>query len=163
MNAFREYAKSIAIAFLVVGLTMVMSGAYTMAYALPGFGPDIPAYDFTVTASATLIRMQPGLSGSLVIWVQQFCASSTVLVLPQCDPTLTNIVNLQLSGCPAGAFCILDRTPVLVTPRYSAQQSDFIVYGISSSTSGVTLITVTASDQYGHSHVAQFGVIVCYC
>jgi hypothetical protein len=155
-----RYAKSIGLLFLVVALTMAISGVYTMAYALPGFGPDIPAYDFTLTASGTLIKIQPGLSGSLVLSVNPVCLSSRVLVAPQCDLTLINTVNLQVSGCPSGTFCILDRTQVLVSPFYSAA-SDFVVYSFLPS--GVTIITVTASDQFGHSHVAQFGVLVCNC
>jgi len=155
-------AKSIGLIFMVVGLTIVVSGAYINAYALPGFGPNIPAYDFTLTASSTLIKIQPGSSGALVIWVNPFCPGSTVLVVPQCDPTLISVVNLQVSGCAPGAFCILDRTQVLVTPLYSAE-SNFVMYSFSFTPTGVATITVTGTDQFGQSHVTQFGVIACYC
>jgi hypothetical protein len=53
---------------------------------------------------------------------------------------------------------------VLLPPLYQAG-SNFIIYtfhGISVGSSPY-LITVTGTDQFGDTHSASFGVIVCYC
>jgi len=160
MYTVRQYAKSAGIIMLIVGLTVVMSGVVNV-YGFPGLGPNIPAFDFTITASRTLIKTQPGMSGSLVIWVNLYCPNSTSTIL--CDSTILQTVNLQIvGGCPGGAYCILDRTQVLVPPLYGAA-SNFFIYSFSLSGSSVSTITVIGTDQFGQTHAAQFGVILCYC
>jgi hypothetical protein len=142
---------------------MVMSGAIDV-YGFPGLGPNIPAHDFTLTASKTLIKIQPGMSGSLVIWVNLYCPNSTSsFVNIRCDTTILQTVNLQIvGGCPGGAYCILDRTQVLVPPFYQAA-TDFFIYSFSLSGGGVSTITVVGTDQFGQTHSTQFGVALCYC
>jgi hypothetical protein len=156
MYTVRRCAKCLGLMFLVVTLTLVIGGSY--ANAANSF--PLSNFDFTITASRTLIRIQPSSSGSLVIWVKPFCTNSTSFAL--CDTTVLQTVNLQLSGCPPSSYCGLDRTLVLARPLYSAA-SEFVVYSFSSNPSSVTPITVTGTDQFGHSHSAQFAVILCYC
>jgi hypothetical protein len=163
MHTIRRYAKCVSIMFLVITLTLVIGGAYANAYENGNeSGNSFPPqnFDFTITASRTLIKIQPSASGSLVIWVKPYCTNSTSFIL--CDNTVLQTVNLQLSGCPTGSYCTLDRTQVLVPPRYSAP-SDFVIYSFSMGTSSVATVTVTGTDQFGHSHATQFGVILCYC
>jgi hypothetical protein len=159
MNTVRGCAKSFALLFLVATLTLVIGVSYANAansYPLTNF-------DFTITASRTLIRIQPGSSGSLVIWVNLFCTNSTSRgPWALCDRTVLQTVNLQLSGCPTGSYCALDRTVLLEPPLYSAT-SNFVVYSFSALPTAVTTITVTGVDQFGHSHAAQFALILCYC
>jgi hypothetical protein len=166
MSTFRQYVKSASVILLVVGFTIIMSGVISV-YAFPGYGPDIPAQDFVLQASKTLIKFQPGMSGSLVIWVSLYCPDSVSSFVNQrwfgCDTTIIQEVNLQIvGGCPGGAYCILDRTQLLVPPIYGAA-SDFLIYSFSLSGSGVSTITVVGTDQFGHTHSTQFGVALCYC
>jgi hypothetical protein len=144
-------------------LALVTSGSLVNATNPPfPFPPTFPVnnYDFTISTSATLIRIQPGETGGLVVWVDLYCPNSTTTI--RCDSTVLQTVNLQISGCPTGAFCILDRQQLLLPPRYEAG-SNFIFYTFSTSPIGVTLITVTGTDQFGHTHSANFGVVACYC
>lgn len=156
-NAVHGYARAIGLIFLAVTLTLVISGSFTYAYETPY---PLVNFDFTLTASTTLVKAQPGSSGSLVVWVSLFCTNSTTVI--RCDSTVLQSVNLETSGCPSTAFCILDRTQVLVPPLYGAG-SNFFIYSFSFTPSGVTTITVTGTDQFGHTHATQFGVILCYC
>jgi hypothetical protein len=163
MHTVRHCAKSFSIILLIVGLTIVLSGVINVD-AFPGLGPSIPAQDFVLTASKTLIKTQPGMSGSLVIWVTLYCPNSTSsFVNVRCDTTIQQQVNLQIiGGCPGGAYCILDRTQLLVLPIYGAA-SNFFIYSFSLSGSGVSTITVVGTDQFGQTHSTQFGVALCYC
>ncbi len=163
MHTIRRYAKGAIIMFLVITLTLVIGGAYANAYENGNeSGNSFPPqnFDFTITASRTLIKIQPSASGSLTIWVKPYCTNSTSFIL--CDNTVLQTVNLQLSGCPTGSYCTLDRTQVLFPPLYSAP-SHFVIYSFSMSTSSVINVTVTGTDQFGHSHATHFGVILCYC
>jgi hypothetical protein len=163
MHTIRRYAKCVSVMLLVVTLTLVIGGAYANAYENGNeSGNSFPRedFDFTITASRTLIKIQPSASGSLVIWVKPYCTNSTSFAL--CDTTVLQTVNLQVSGCPTGSYCSLDRTQVLNPPLYSGS-SEFVVYSFSMSTTSVTTVTVTGTDQFGHSHATQFGVILCYC
>jgi len=183
MYTIRQCIKSAGIILLVVGVTMVMSGAISV-YAYPGLGPNIPAQDFILTASKTLINIQPGMSGSLVIWANLYCPNSTssfVSVGPSppsfaCDTTILPLINLQIvSGCPGGALCILDRTQIWdlpVGPIASESASNFFVYSLATSCtscscgycpgSSVSTVTVIGTDQFGHTHAVQFGVAIGY-
>ena len=166
MSTVHQYVKSASVIVLIVAFTIILSGVVSV-YAFPGYGPDIPAHDFVLTASKTLIKFQPGLSGNLMIWVSLYCPNSTSSFVNQrwfgCDTTIIQQVNLQiLGGCPGGSYCILDRTQLLVTPFYPAA-SNFFIYSFSLSGSSVSTITVIGTDQFGHTHSAQFGVAVCYC
>ena len=169
MNTVSKYAKTAGVILLVVGITIALSGVLNV-YGFPGSGPDIPALDFTITASRTLIRIQPGMSGALTIWVNLFCPNSTSTI--RCDSTILQHVTLQiLGGCPGGAYCVLDRTQLLVPPLYGAG-SDFFVYtftpaDVSTQSKmnlySVSTITIGGIDQFGQTHVVQFGVVLCYC
>jgi hypothetical protein len=150
-----------SIGLILLAMTIVTSGVIVNAYAFPGYGPNIPAFNFTITASTALIKIQPGMSGALVIWVDLYCPNSTSTI--RCDSTILQTVNLQiLGGCPAGAYCILDRTQLLAAPIFAAS-SEFFVYSFSSAPSGASTVTVIGTDQFGQTHTAQFGVIVCNC
>jgi hypothetical protein len=155
-NACR-FAKDVALV-LVVASTLAVSGLFVNATFPPTYPLD--EYDFTISASTTLVRAQPGSSAALVIWVSLFCPNSTTTI--KCDSTVLQSVTLQSSGCPSGSFCILDRTQVLVPPLYGAG-SNFLIYSFSFAATGVTTVTVTGTDQFGHSHSTQFGVILCNC
>lgn len=163
MVTFRRYARFTSIMFLVLTLTFVI-GAYAYAYEQGNENNNsypLSNFDFTITASRTLIRMQPSQSGSLVIWVKPFCTNSTSFAL--CDTTVLSAINLQITGgCPQSSFCILDRTQLLAPPLYSAS-SEFLIYSFSMAPAGVSTITVTGTDQFGHTHSTQFGVVQCYC
>jgi len=179
MYTIRQVVKSAAIVLMIVGFTMVMSGILSV-YAFPGLGPNIQAQDFTLTASKTLLKMQPGMSASLVIWANLYCPNSTssfVSVGPSppsfaCDTTILPTVTLQIiSGCPGGAYCILDRTQILVLPVgpiASESATNFFVYSFSyemgnnAPGGGVSTVTVIGSDQFGHVHAVQFGVAIGY-
>jgi len=179
MYTTRLCLKSAAVILLVIGVTIVMSGVISV-YAYPGLGPNIPAQDFILTASKTLIKTQPGMSGSLVIWANLYCPNSTssfVNVGPSppifgCDTTILPLVTLQIvGGCPGGSYCVLDRTQLLVPPLYGAG-SDFFVYtftpaDVSTQSKmnlySVSTITIGGIDQFGQTHVVQFGVVLCYC
>jgi hypothetical protein len=173
MYTIRECAKSAAVILLIVGLTMVMSGAINV-YAYPGLGPNIQAQDFILTASKTLITFQPGMSGSLVIWATLYCPNSTssfVSVGPSppsfaCDTTILPVVTLQIvGGCPSGALCLLDRTQIMIPPVgpiASESATNFFVYSFYPSGSGVSIVTVVGTDQFGHTHSVQFGVAIGY-
>ena len=167
MRPAYQYVKIVALIFLAVTLTIAVTGTYVNAWVSYPEGN----LDFVLTASTTLVKMQPGQSGSLVVWVRSYChnfdynftQNSTANHL--CDSQYSYAplnVNLQFSGCPPGAFCSLDRTEVLAPFSYGAG-SDFVVYSFSSSSSGVTLITVTGTDVFGNSHAVRFGVATCYC
>jgi len=167
MYTIRQCTKSAGIILLIVGFTMVMSGAINV-YGFPGLGPNIPAQDFILTASKTLIKTQPGMSGSLVMWANLYCPNSTSsFVNVACDTTILPIVTLQIvGGCPGGSYCILDRTQILVLPVgpiASEAASNFFIYSFSLTGSSVSTITVVGTDQFGHTHSTQFGVVLCYC
>jgi hypothetical protein len=166
MKTVHSYAKTMGLIFLVLTLTLIISGSYVSATQLPP-----PAnFDFVIAASRTLIKMQPGASGSVAIWVQLFCPNSTANQL--CDSTQLQTVSLQLSGCPSSLYCMMDRAVVLAPPLYTAD-SNLVVYSFalnpcvpikcSNVNTNAATISVTGIDQWGHTHTAQFGVIVCYC
>ena len=182
MYTIRQCVKSGAIVLMVIGFAIVMSGAINV-YAFPGLGPNIQAPDFTLTASKTLIKIQPGQSGSLVIWANLYCPNSTssfVSVGPSppsfaCDTTILPLINLQIiSGCPGGAYCVLDRTQIWdlpVGPIASESATNFFVYDLTSACtacscgtcpSSVSTVTVIGVDQFGHTHAVQFGVAIGY-
>lgn len=167
MGTAHGNAKAIGLILLAVTLTLTISSSFT--YAIYETPYPLENFDFTLTAGTTLIKIQPGQSGTLVLWVSPYCGNSTSII--RCDSTSLQSVTLQSSGCPASSFCMLDRTRVLVPPLYGAA-SDFVVYsfGLNYCTiqgcqapPGATTVTVTGTDQYGHSHSTQFGVIVCWC
>jgi hypothetical protein len=174
MRASHVFSRTLAVALLSLTLVLVVGGAYVNAYQSPPypFPPTFPvnSFDFTISTSATLIRIQPGQSGGLVVWVNLYCPNSTTTI--RCDSTVLQTVDLTFSGCPGGAFCILDKQQVLLPPSYQAG-SNFLIYTfytlpagtappVSSSVSS-SLITVTGTDQFGHTHSTSFGAVVCYC
>lgn len=183
MYTARQRAKSAVVILLLVGVMIVMSGAVNV-YAFPGLGPDIPANDFILTASKTLINIQPGMTGSLVIWANLYCPNATSSFVSHawsnynfaCDTSILQLVNLQIvSGCPSGALCILDRTQIMVLPVgpiASEAATNFFVYSLPTSCvscscgscpgSSVSMVTVVGTDQFGHTHSVQFGVAIGY-
>lgn len=166
MRASHLFRRALAVAFLSLTLMLVVGGVYVNAYQSPPypFPPTFPVnnFDFTISTSATLINIEPGESGGLVVWVNLYCPNSTTTI--RCDSTVLQSVDLTISGCPGGAFCILDKQQVLLPPLYQAG-SNFIIYTFPaiSVSSLPHLITVTGTDQFGDTHSASFGVIVCYC
>ena len=183
MYTIRQCAKSAAIILMIIGVAIVMSGVINV-YAFPGLGPDIPAQDFILTASKTLIEMQPGMSGSLVIWATLYCPNATSSFVNHawsnynfaCDTTILPIVTLQIvGGCPSAALCVLDRTQIMIVPAgpiASEAATNFFVYSLPSSClscscgscpgSSVSIVTVVGTDQFGHTHSVQFGVAIGY-
>jgi hypothetical protein len=165
MRSNRDFCRALAVTFLALTLALVVSGVSVNAapqsppYPFPPTFP-VNALDFTISTSATLIKIQPGQTGSLVVWVNQYCPNSTTTI--KCDSTVLQSVYLTFSGCPGGSFCILDKQQVLLPPLYQAG-SNFVVYTFLGSSSGVTTITVNGIDQFGHTHSAYFGVLTCYC
>ena len=164
----RKIERAIAVTFLALTLALVAGGALTnvSAYQSPPwpFPPTFPVnnFDFTISTSTTLIKIQQGQTGGLVVWVNLYCPNSTTTI--KCDSTVLQTVYLSISGCPSGAFCILSRQVVQIPP-VSQGASNLIVYtffGITAGSSPV-LMTVTGVDQFGHTHSANFGVIVCDC
>ena len=158
----------LALGLLALTLSLVAAGAlvdvnaqWSPPYPFPPTFP-VNEFDFTITTSATLIKIQPGETGALVVWLDLYCPNSTTTI--KCDSTVLHSVTLSISGCPGGAFCTLDKQQVLLPPLYQAA-SNLIVYtflGITTS-SGLSQMTVTGTDQFGQTHTATFGVIVCYC
>jgi hypothetical protein len=164
----RESRVILALGLLALTLSLVVAGALVEVNAQWSppypFPPTFPVneFDFTITTSATLIKIQPGETGALVVWLDLYCPNSTTTI--KCDSTVLKSVTLTISGCPGGAFCALDKQQVLLPPLYQAA-SNLIVYtflGITTS-SGLSQMTVTGTDQFGQTHSATFGVIVCYC
>lgn len=164
----RQLEKAFAVTFLTLTLVLVVGGIITnvSAYQSPPypFPPTFPVntFDFALTTSASLIKIQQGQTGGLVVWVNLYCPNSTTNI--RCDSTVLQTIYLSVSGCPSGAFCVLNRQVVLVPP-VTQGASNLLVYtffGASASSSPV-LVTVTGLDQFGHIHSASFGVIVCYC
>ena len=170
MHTSHAFGRALAVALLSLTLVLVVGGIYVNAFQSPPypFPPTFPVnnFDFTISTSATLIRIQPGQTGGLVVWVNLYCPNSTTNI--RCDSTVLQNVYLTISGCPGGAFCTLDKQQVLVPPVYQAA-SNFIVYtfpSLSPSISGgatPSLVTVTGIDQFGQTHSVSFGVVVCYC
>ena len=172
-----EYAKIVILIFLAVTLTVAVTGSYVNAWVSYPQGN----LDFVLTASNTLIKMQPSSSGSLVVWVRSYChnfdynftQNSTANHLCDSEYSYAPLnVNLQFSGCPTGAFCALDRQQVLAPFKYGGG-SNFVVYSFASSfcassnfctpPPSVSTIIVTGTDAFGHSHSVRFGVVTCYC
>ena len=166
MHAGRVFSRALAVVLLSVILVLVVGGVYVNAYQSPPypFPPTFPVnnFDFTISTSTTLIRIQPGQSGGAVVWVNLYCPNSTTNI--RCDSTVLQTVNLAISGCPGGAFCVLDKQQVLLPPVYEAG-SNFIIYTFPAIPVSATpyLITVTGTDQFGDTHSTSFGVIVCNC
>jgi len=166
MHASHVFGRALAVTFLSLTLMLVVGGVYVNAYQSPPypFPPTFPVnnFDFTISTSRTLIMIQPGQSGGLVVWINLYCPNSTTDI--RCDSTVLQSVYLTISGCPGGAFCILDKQQVLLPPVYQAG-SNFIIYTFPTTSVGSSpyLITVTGTDQFGDTHSASFGVIVCYC
>lgn len=166
------FRKALAVAFLVLTLSLVVGSVFVDVNAQEGppylppypFPPTFPVnnFDFSIIPSATLVKIQPGQTGGLVVWVSPYCPNSTTTI--RCDSSVLQVVTLSILGCPSGAFCTLDRQQVLVPPLYPAG-SNFIIYTFATitSSSGVTQVTVAGADQFGHTHSTTFGVIVCYC
>jgi len=168
MRLRREFQTVLAATFLVLTLALVVGGVLVNVNAtqMPPypFPPTFPVnnFDFTITTSATLIKIQQGETGGLVVWVNLYCPNSTTTI--RCDSTVLQTVTLYVSGCPSGAYCILDRQQVQLPPLYQAG-SNLIVYTFTTVTPSNSLaqMTVTGVDQFGHSHSVTFGVIICYC
>jgi len=167
MVSASKYGRLAAFAFLVLTIAFVSTSTHVYALNPPydppyPFPPTFPVnnFDFTITASSTLIRIQPGQTGSLVVWVNLYCPNSTTTI--RCDSTVFGQVSLQFSGCPSGSFCDLDKQFVLLPPLSQAA-SNFVIYSFGTSGSTVTPITVTGTDQFGRVHSVTFGVVVCYC
>jgi hypothetical protein len=166
MRAGHVFSRVATVALLSLTLVLVIGGAYVNAQQSPPypFPPTFPvnSFDFTISTSATLIKIQPSQSGGLVVWLNLYCPNSTTNI--RCDSTVLQSVHLTISGCPGGAFCILDRQQVLLPPVYQAG-SNFIIYTFPaiSVTATPYLVTVTGTDQFGDTHSASFGVIVCDC
>lgn len=158
MHTIHRYARGLGLIFLAVTITVVVSGSFVYAFYATPF--PIGNFDFALTAGSTLVKMLPGSSGVLPVWISLYCPNSTMTI--RCDSTVLQTVTLQSSGCPSGSFCMLDKTQVLVPPLYGAG-SNFVIYSFAFASSGVTTITVTGTDQFGHSHTTTFGVAVCYC
>jgi hypothetical protein len=166
MHTIRRYAKCVSIMFLVVTLTLVIGGSYVNA----DNSWPLHSFDFTIHASTTLIRMQPGSSGSLAVWIEPYCNGqedpTPSVSWALCNTNELVTVNLTVSGCPSNLYCILDRTQVQAPPLYRTQ-SEFLVYSFTCATfscttftSTPTTVTVTGTDQFGHTHSAKFGVIL---
>lgn len=168
MGLRREFQRSVAVTSLVLTLALVVGGIFVNVNATQSppypFPPTFPvnSFDFTITTSATLIKIQQGETGGLVVWVNLYCPNSTTTI--KCDSTVLQTVTLSISGCPSGAYCILDRQQVQLPPLYEAG-SNLIVYTFTTITpaSGLTRMTVTGVDQFGDTHSVTFGVIICYC
>jgi len=164
MRVGRVFCRALAFAFLALTLALGISGTFVHAVQSPPFPfpPTFPVntLDFRISTSTTLIRIQPDQSDALVVWVDLYCPNSTTTI--KCDSTVLQTINLQISGCPGGAFCILDRQQVNVPP-FSEASSNLFIYTFSTSPIAPTLMTVTGTDQFGHSHSASFGVVACYC
>ena len=164
----REFEKVLAATFLVLTLALIVNGVVTNAYATQSppypFPPTFPVnnFDFTLTASSTLIKIQPGQTGGLFIYVDLYCPNSVTDI--RCDSTVLQNVYLAVSGCPGGALCILSKQELQIPP-VTEGASSLIVYtffGITSN-SGPATMTVTGIDQFGHTHSVSFGVIFCNC
>ena len=168
MRLRREFELSVAAIFLTLTLAVVVGPIFTNVYAYQSppypFPPTFPVnyFDFTVTTSATLIKIQQGQTGGLTVYVNLFCPNSTATI--KCDSTVLQTIYLSISGCPGGAFCILSPQVVQIPPL-SQGTTNLIVYTFfgASASSGPVLMTVTGVDQFGNTHSATFGVIVCYC
>ena len=171
MEKPRRFGMVLLAAFLSLTLASVGS-ASVIVTAQPGppysppypFPPTFPVneFDFTITSSTTLVKIQQGQTGGLVIWVTPFCPNSTTTI--KCDSTVLQTVYLSISGCPGGAFCALSRQVVNIPPDYQGA-SNFIIYTFFTITpsNSPTLITVTGTNQFGVTHSTTFGAIVCYC
>jgi hypothetical protein len=168
MRLRREFQKALAVAFLVLTLALVVGGIFANVNATQSppypFPPTFPVnnFDFTITTSKTLVKIQQGETGHLVVWVNLYCPNSTTTI--KCDSTVLQTVALSISGCPGGAVCVLDRQQVQLRPRYQAA-SNLIIYTFTTITtsSSPAQMTVTGIDQFGDTHSATFGAIVCYC
>lgn len=168
MQSRRELQKILAVSFLILTLALVVGGIFVNVNALQSppypFPPTFPVnnFDFTLTTSATLIKIQPGQTGGLVVWVNLYCPNSVTTI--KCDSTVLQTVTLSVSGCPGSAYCVLDRQQVQLPPLYEAG-SNLIVYTFATITpaGGMTQMTVTGVDQFGDTHSVTFGVIICYC
>jgi hypothetical protein len=168
MVSRREFQKCAAVSFLVLTLTLVVGGIVANVNATQSppypFPPTFPVnnFDFILTTSATLIKIQQGQTGGLVVWVNLYCPNSTTTI--KCDSTVLQTVTLTISGCPGGALCVLDRQQVQVPPLNQAA-SNLIVYTFINITpaSSITKMTVTGVDQFGDTNSVTFGVIICYC
>jgi len=162
----RDLQRILAVGFLVITLALLVTSVEAQPPSPPyPFPPTFPVnnFDFTVTPSTTLIKIQQGESGGLVVWVAPYCPNSTTTI--RCDSTVLLTITLTISGCPSGAYCALDRQQVQMPPDYEAG-SNFIIYTFSTVTATNNLvapITVTGVDQFGVSHSATFGVIICDC
>jgi len=168
MRARRDLQRVLAAIFLVLAMALLVRGTLVTVNATQSppypFPPTFPVnnFDFTITTSTTLVKIQPGQTGGLVVWVDLYCPNSTTDI--KCDSTVLQTVTLTISGCPSGAFCSLDKQQLLLPPLYQAG-SNLIIYtftSISTPTSP-TLMTVTGTDQFGDTHSATFGLIICYC
>jgi len=174
MRPAYQYVKIVALIFLAVTLTIAVTGTYVNAWVSYPEGN----LDFVLTASTTLVKMQPGQSGSLVVWVRSYChnfdynftQNSTANHLCDSDYSYAPLnVNLQFSGCPTSAFCALDRQQVLAPFKYEGN-SHFVVYSLSSfcppsticPAPNVSTIIVTGTDMFGHTHSVRFGVVIGY-
>ena len=169
MGTRRDLHRILAVGFLVITLALVVGGIFGNVEAQPAsppypFPPTFPVnnFDFTITPSTTLVKIQQGESGGLVVWVAPYCPNSTTTI--KCDSTVLQTVTLTIAGCPSGAYCVLDRQQVRLPPDYEAG-SNFIIYTFSTVTVASTLAQVTVSgvNQFGVSHSATFGVIICNC
>jgi len=168
MHAVRTLEKTLAVTFLLLTLALVFSGIFTNVYAYQSppypYPPTFPPinFDFTITTSSSLIKIQPGQTGGVIVWVNLYCPNSVTNI--RCDSTVLQTIYLTVSGCPGGALCVLSRQEIQIPPVSEAASNLFVYtfFGVSTSSSP-TLMTVTGIDQFGQTNVASFGVVVCYC
>jgi hypothetical protein len=164
----RKFESALVVTFLTLTLFLVVGAVFTNVYAYQSppwpFPPTFPVnnFDFTITTSATLIKIQPGQTGGLIVWVNLYCPNSVTNI--RCDSSVLQTIYLAVSGCPGGALCVLSRQEIQVPPVTESASNLFVYtfFGISASSSPV-IMTITGIDQFGNSHVASFGVVVCYC
>jgi hypothetical protein len=169
MRLERGLQRALAVSFLVLTLTLVVGGILVNVNATQEppypFPPTFPVnyFDFTISTSATLVKIQQGQTGGVIVWVNLYCPNSTTNI--RCDSTILQTITLSISGCPSGAYCVLDRLQVSVPP-VSQGASGLTIYTfttVPAAANSVAQITVTGVDQFGHAHSAVFGVIICYC
>jgi len=170
MQLRRECQRVLAVTFLVLTIALMVGGIFTNVSATQSppypFPPTFPVnnFDFTITTSTTLVKMQQGESGGLVVWVSPYCPNSVTPI--KCDSTILSTITLTISGCPSGAYCALDRQQVQVLPPLYEASSNIIIYtffSVGATNNQVFQMTVTGVDQFGDTHSAVFGVIICEC
>ena len=117
----RNFGKALAVTLLALTLTLVVSGVFVNAYQSPPypFPPTFPPlnFDFTITTSTTLVKIQQGQTGGLVVWLNLYCPNSTTTI--RCDSTVLQLVTLSISGCPGLGHFLFTRqaaSPIASAP-----------------------------------------------